>query len=369
MMQQLAIKIEDLTVFECLHRDPVISKFFHLIDVTAQQESLSIVRKVYASFVASLYGENTQNWTDYLLEKVLESETVCTRTVSHAHEIPTLILESAMSELETLGILASLGPEDFISQDGVAQWKVHIVDFQAEYLSRLMNIAQYGYGQFAHYQFFRLKKKQEEIIVKPIKHMEAMQYKDLLEYKEEKRVVEENIIDFLEDHSYTHMLLYGPLQTQKSSYVTALMNRYGFQGLRIIFISFDFLDQLEEIVELVDEQPLKFIFLLEDINFQNKKEYNRVLKAMRQVISHSDIYTSNVMICVTCHENNFSEAQEKDLKELFGRQLYFEGLESESIYEKVDRNEKKEEEQARQTTTCHTTSVMRNESVLMKEVV
>jgi predicted AAA+ superfamily ATPase len=101
----------------------------------------------------------------------------------------------------------------------------------------------------------------------------------LKNYEQEKKIVENNIINFLNDLPYSDMLLYGDRGTGKSSTIHAMLNKYKGQGLRLIEVSKEQILQLGYIKELVCDQPLKFIIFIDDLSLDEYDEKTSSLKA------------------------------------------------------------------------------------------
>ena len=70
-------RLHGLVVFRALLEDPVVAKLVDLTDrMAAGASGIGLVCDAVAAFEAALF-EHTPNWSDYLSNAVLESETIC----------------------------------------------------------------------------------------------------------------------------------------------------------------------------------------------------------------------------------------------------------------------------------------------------
>lgn len=285
MIDQLALRLNDLAVFAGLWEDDCIAAFFNLVQKAADRDRVTVIRRAYSQFAHRLYEHDEQDWTAYLTRRVLELDNICMRHAARDHEIPGLILDSAMSELETLSQLAALGPRDFFDQDDLAKWGAYPTDLQAEYLSRLMHIGEYGYGEFARYSMFRLKNTQgrdteQEYELVPIEHPDPISFEDLFGYERQQNSLRRNTQVLMNGHLTSNVLLYGAPGTGKSASVKAVLNEFAPQGLRLIEVGKSDLHLLPDLMDDLSGQPLKFILFIDDLTFQDGENDFSALKAV-----------------------------------------------------------------------------------------
>lgn len=75
-------------------------------------------------------------------------------------------------------------------------------------------------------------------------------------------------------------LLWGARGTGKSSLVQALLNAYGNEGLRIIEVARQDLQDLSDIQTLLKNRPEKFILYCDDLSFEADDAGYKALKAI-----------------------------------------------------------------------------------------
>lgn len=102
---------------------------------------------------------------------------------------------------------------------------------------------------------------------------------DLKDYEDEKRAVENNVINFVKGLPYSDMLLYGDKGTGKSSTVHAVLNKYAEQGLRAVELQKDQLAEINAVKELLSALPFHFLLFIDDLSLEEKDEKVTSLKA------------------------------------------------------------------------------------------
>lgn len=70
MIDELALRINDLAVFAGLWKDPCVAAFFRLVQKSADRDRITVIRKAYAEFAHELYEQDEQDWTAYLQRRV-----------------------------------------------------------------------------------------------------------------------------------------------------------------------------------------------------------------------------------------------------------------------------------------------------------
>ena len=165
-----------LLVFKELEKDRVIQNFYRLL----RKEDLDS----YATFVSSLYEQNTDNWTQYLVSKVLSLENRLVSMACLKKNIPHFIQEASSFELNILEEMSRIEPEAFKMKGFKASWSIESVDLKTMYFDRLKHIDQFGFGEYARFMTFRLEEIEEKpgFFLKPVTHPDPITFKDLIGY-------------------------------------------------------------------------------------------------------------------------------------------------------------------------------------------
>lgn len=157
-----------------------------------------------------------------------------------------------------------------------------------------------------HAAIWRAKKE----ILKPVKHIDAMTLESLVGIERQKRAIVENTERFINGLPCNNVLLWGARGTGKSSLIKALLNRYHTEGLRIIEIDRDDLDDLIDIADTIRELPYRFIVFCDDLSFE---EGERGYKGLKRILEGSiEAPPENVKIYATSNRRHLIPEYQKD---------------------------------------------------------
>ncbi len=134
-----------------------------------------------------------------------------------------------------------------------------------------------GSGMYALNKAFRWDGKKEELV--PVTHTEEITIEGIVGYEDQKRVLVDNTVAFLEGRPANNVLLYGESGTGKSSTVKALLNLFEPRGLRMIEVYKHQIEDLSAIVDLIKGRNYKFIIFMDDLSFEHFEVEYKFLKA------------------------------------------------------------------------------------------
>lgn len=138
--------------------------------------------------------------------------------------------------------------------------------------------------------------------LKPVKEIDALSFDDLVGIERQKSALVENTQRFLENLPSNNVLLWGARGTGKSSLIKALLHTYAPQGLRVIEIDRDDLDDLIEIADMIRHLPYKFIIFCDDLSFE---EGEKGYKGLKRILEGSiESPPSNVKIYATSNRRH-----------------------------------------------------------------
>ena len=135
----------------------------------------------------------------------------------------------------------------------------------------------YGCGKFALANAFRynISKKTLEAAF-PV---QEVQLSDIIGYESQKLQIIKNTEDFIAGRPANNVLLYGAGGTGKSTTVKAILNRYAYEGLRVIEVYKQHFPYLDDILDEVKNRNYRFILFLDDLSFENFETEYKYLKA------------------------------------------------------------------------------------------
>ena len=295
-------QMRSLVIFRDLLSDPVIQRFMNMLEA---EDSVSFTATC-ADFEAGLY-EVTDNWSDYLLHAVMNSENVAVRMKAEGRTSDR-IEETLRRELKVLGQAASLTPSDFslLSPAVFAGWNNSPCDLESVYEARLGEVAQKGYGIFADYHVFTLSQAGLE----PVAYPDPQRLSELPGYEPERKKIVANVQALLEGKPAVNMLLYGDAGTGKSSTIKALANEYADRGLRLVEVRKNQLYQIPSLLEHLASMPLKFMIFIDDLSFSYNDDNFAALKAILEgSVSHP---AGNTIIAATSNRRHLVKESVSD---------------------------------------------------------
>ena len=125
---------------------------------------------------------------------------------------------------------------------------------------------------------------------------------DLKEIEPQKEKIRRNTLQFVNGQPANNVLLTGARGTGKSSLIRACLNEYAARGLRLIEVDKADLTDLPDMVDLVSEQPYKFIVFCDDLSFD---EGESGYKALKSILDGSvAATTANVLIYATSNRRH-----------------------------------------------------------------
>jgi len=169
-----------------------------------------------------------------------------------------------------------------------------------------------------------------------VTHPHRIRLTDLQGIDEQIRLVEQNTRQFLEGLTANDVLLTGARGTGKSSLIKAILNKFSAKGLRLIEVEKQDLMDLPDIVDLVAEEPYKFILFCDDLSFDaDEPGY----KALKVILDGSISATSeNLLIYATSNRRHLMpEYMQENLETRYlGEEIH----PGESVEEKISLSER-----------------------------
>lgn len=272
-------KLSGLTVFRGLLEDTLLQQLqslLHACETGKTEERIS----AYGAFTAALFEQDV-NFSRALLELVLQDENHFLLSAAKGETSPAPIAEAVQKELEFFTELASFSSKDAkasLPKEIAAflpDWETEPLDFQGAYARRIADAPKKGYGVFAKYHVFSFGADG----LQPVKHPDPQSLSQLSGYEREVGIVMRNTEALLRDGTPSNLLLYGDAGTGKSSTIKAVANALQEQGLRLIEVKKSQLFRLPALLELLSENPLKFIIFIDDLSFTGNDEHFSALKA------------------------------------------------------------------------------------------
>lgn len=307
-IKQACLRMHALAVFRALLKDRVIRRFMALLDGLDGPVPARV--DLYCDFVAALYAEGGDLGA-LLLRRVLESENPAVRAIGRGETLSKFEQRSLDEELATFTLVASLAPPDIQSQVGgnapLPGFANSGCDFSALYTRRLAEIGIRGFGFFASYHMFTLS---EEGAIQPVKNPDPQRLADLTGYEKEREQVVINTRALLKGLPAGNILLYGDAGTGKSSTVKAIANEYRMRGLRLVEIRKNQIYLIPRLMDDLADNPLKFIFFIDDLSFPSDDADFTALKAILE--GNVSARPDNIVVYATSNRRHMVRERHAD---------------------------------------------------------
>ncbi len=160
----------------------------------------------------------------------------------------------------------------------------------------------YGVGKFGLNKAFRIKKKNEEVILSPILNTDNVKLDDLIGYEIQKQKLCDNTKAFVEGKKANNVLMFGDSGTGKSTSIKAILNEYYDQGLRMIEIYKHQFQDLSNVIEQIKDRNYRFIIYMDDLSFEEFEIEYKYLKAI--IEGGLETKPDNVLIYATSNRRH-----------------------------------------------------------------
>lgn len=268
-------KLGSLVIFRNILKLPTI-KYLIELEKTDSADIDGLVF-AYGEFMSSLLHEN-KNFSRYLLDAILCDENIYTSykvTGKYDPYYENLLLRE-IRIIKEISLYDGSDVRKICSDDDLPVWQTEDINFEEIYLTRMSEIDKKGYGIFTNHRMFVVS---DDGSLTPIKHPDTISLHDLVGYERERNQVILNTRSFLSGKPANNVLLYGDAGTGKSSTVKAIVNSMYDEGLRLIEFKKDQLSLIPKVTDHLTNNPLKFIFFIDDLTFRSDDKDFCALKA------------------------------------------------------------------------------------------
>ncbi|WP_018122294.1 ATP-binding protein [Wohlfahrtiimonas chitiniclastica] len=116
--------------------------------------------------------------------------------------------------------------------------------------------------------------------LQPISRFAAIDYQNLVGVEDKIECLRQNTLQFLHGLPANNVLLTGARGTGKSSLIKATLTEFADQGLKMVEIDRDALDDLQKLLTLLSESNERFIIFCDDLSFEANDAAYKSLKAL-----------------------------------------------------------------------------------------
>lgn len=311
-IQFLQLQAASLLLYQSVLQGEIGQTFTELLWALRRSESDGIdCLRAYGAWFSALVAEGL-NWQSYLISQILQAENPFTQRVQQVdlQDLPPALIAAVQQDLRALQSLYACSGKQLsqwvqsvsslasapIAWDAVSRHSTSLVPAELEWLrssgawaqleqaedwadvweALTLHYRQFGSGQLASYRAFRWQQGQ----LVGIRHPDPIQLHQLVSYEWQKQALTKNTEALLAGYPALHVLLYGSRGSGKSSLVKALLQQYGDRGLRLVEVAKADLKDLPTIVDLLRDQPQKFIIFVDDLSFEEDDDAYKALKVV-----------------------------------------------------------------------------------------
>lgn len=328
-IKEAALLMSSLSVYQNILQRTVPRAFFELL--CAYDQPVLKFTKAWGNFFALLCDRGYSNdLARCFTEAALFDDNAFSRACAAGkeRELPSEVIEAVRRDISVIKRISEITPEqvlkDYIKYDelgatasSLPRWKTGtpVKEFTEED-SAIDCLAQYhqknGCGIFARYRAFIWRGQK----IEPVLHPDKISLKDLKNYEIPRELAIHNTLAFLKGIQSNNCLLYGDRGTGKSSTVKAILNEYCKDGLRMVEMPKDRLNEFPLLVDKIASVPLKFIIFIDDLSFAEEDRSYTQLKAVLE--GGLAARPENTLIYATSNrrhliKENFSDRQGDEL--------------------------------------------------------
>ena len=169
-----------------------------------------------------------------------------------------------------------------------------------------------------------------------VHHVHHMEADWLIGVEAQHDLIDRNTAQFVSGKPANNVLLTGSRGTGKSSLVKAMLARYSPQGLRLIEVEKEHLNDMPDIVDLIANERYRFVLFCDDLSFDTGDGSYKALKAILD--GSIAAATPNVLLYATSNRRHLLPEyfHENEETKYVGEEVHF----GESIEEKVSLSER-----------------------------
>lgn len=326
----IAQLFDQLIIYRSLKHNQLISELLKIINNEPFNPPLS----GWLGSILEKYPKSLNAWASFLWSLIENDENYFALSCERGEyqKIPANIIYAVQHDLKVFSALlrwepfsgfpihAEPGLEVSLNPgfDALYQNKIdHSLGWLADFYRKR------GAGLFGSYSSFIWSSANH--CFKPVTDPDQITFEDLVGYEFQKKALIQNTLQLLKGLPANNILLYGDRGTGKSSSIKALGNMFAGDGLRLIEVCKEDLNDFPLIVAKLRNRGLKFILYVDDLSFDTGEIQYKHLKAVLE--GGLEVRPANVLIYATSNRRHLIKETFADREdELHGNDVVQEKL-------------------------------------------
>ena len=288
MNGQIIKDLKSLCVYRNLLKDEVLSSLLLYLENGSSSSEGEFLSNVFKA-------DCEENIMGYISAAILGDDNIFTRKCATKRKISDTLKNAAKKDLDALYQVA------LFASDKLGKGKSPY-PLNGNYSQCIDKLQQFhrrnGFGVYMENYVFSVS---DGAALVPVKNFSPVRLADLKGYEEEKKVICENIENFILGLPYSNMLLYGDRGTGKSSTVHAVINEYK-PKIKIVEMKKPQIKLMPAIIDNLSKLPFKFMIFIDDLALSDDDEHFAIFKASLEGSLQN--MTSNIMTVVTSNRRH-----------------------------------------------------------------
>lgn len=322
MTVDMTNKIESLLVYRGISEDPLCRMLAEL----ASAHSVQVIEArypVYFAALAALPADHGDPWAHHLRRQVLTEETAFTRAAASGRPLSNGLREALAHDLRILQELHTIDAEDILRSlpRKLPSWSELTTGTEVGGVEILLasdapwdSLIDFLWNHFSEHSpgvvgestsfFWRAGS------LVPVLEPDPTSLDDLPGYEDEREPLVRNARILTGGNPANNVLVYGPNGTGKSSTVRALVNEFADDGLRLVQLAKEQIEEFPQLMRVLRRHPERFIVFMDDLAFELGEHDHGLLKGLLE--GGLEARPRNVVIYATSNRRHLVDERHND---------------------------------------------------------